>query len=71
MNKPTMKRELAVSCSYPSTGTIHFSATNDAASDVAQFGVLHSFGDGNYHLIVDPRYDFEEVEAWIRGYGEN
>lgn len=69
---PRMKRELAVIQAVNAAGgvirSIWFDATPDAAEDMRQFGVLLSHGN-RYNLLVDARYDFDEVVAYMESYG--
>ena len=71
MEKPTLKREVAVSLVLRSINAIGFHATDDAVTEFEQFGVLTEALaiSGGYRLYVDSRYDFDEVLAFIENYG--
>jgi len=68
--KPQLKRELAVEWSNEPTHFISFYATPDAVEDVKQFGRITLFSDAPnlYHLVVDGRYDFQEVLEYLKNY---
>lgn len=70
MNKPVMKKEVEIDFIYRSARTIHFYATNDAASEFNDYGDLDSYIRPNtFCLVVDARFDFDEVVEYIKNYG--
>jgi hypothetical protein len=68
--KPTIKRQVAVT---NSNGPIFFFAVPDIANQVAEAN-LGDFQPGHttdeYMLFLDPRYDTDEVVAWLKSLGE-
>ena len=71
MEKPTMKREVAIQSVFNSQGlqpSIVFYASPDAVYEFQVFGEIMPWGSG-YKLFVDPRYDFDEVVKYIENYG--
>ena len=67
MAKPIMKTEIKISFESKIVGIIHFYATNDAAAGMRDFGALAMTDTQNqYRLIVDPRYDFDEILEYIK-----
>lgn len=68
MNKPKPKKEVAIK--WTKSKLIVFTATQDAANDLKEFGKLQYFEDSqDYWLAVDPRFDFDEVIQYIEEYG--
>jgi hypothetical protein len=69
MERPKIKCELAILDYYKPCRSITFTATPDALSDVEGFGeVAH---ESIYHYMsVDPRYDFDEVMAYLQSYAD-
>ena len=67
MQEPRMKSKIGIDVSFPSTRSIYFWATQDAAEYLKRFGALRGFDDGSsrYHIEVDARYDFAEVLTYI------
>lgn len=71
MDRPEMTCEIAVSWEHESVRIIHFNATPDAAADMEQFGDVAPGGTKNsYRIIVDARYRFGDVLAYIAQYGQ-
>ena len=73
MSKPVMQREIAIKHSIKQTsgGVIYFYATNDAAADAEEFGTVETQPSQNcFRLEVDPRFNFDDVVAYIEGYGQ-
>ena len=68
MEKPQPKKEVAVSFYSELTRQIRFNATKDAVEDFKVFGLVYMIYN-EYGLIVDSRYDFNEVIAYIQNYG--
>ena len=67
--KPKIKQEVAITTIHPSHRVIYFYASRDAANEFAEFGTVGQGGAVNlYCLIVDARFDFDEVLAYIKGY---
>ena len=71
MNKPAPKQEVAILHTINTMKQVVFYATHDAVTEFADFGRIDTYeGSKNkYALTVDARYDFEEVVAYIKGYG--
>ncbi len=69
MKKPQPKKEMSVRFSSKMVRHIRVWATTDAAQELVAFGNLTREGADQYYLIVDARYDFDEVLAYIQGYG--
>ena len=70
MNKPVMKKEVEIDNFSRMMRTIYFYATNDAASDFAEYGYIEKYIYPNsYRLIVDARFNFDEVVEYIKNYG--
>jgi len=67
MNKPKMKREVAIVSIDHTTDSIMFTASREAAQKFAEFGSLLLLSR-SYHLKVDPRFDFHEVLQYIKNY---
>jgi hypothetical protein len=68
--KPTPKREVAVSLVIPILRNIYFYATNDALADFKSFGNIEDGVERDeYQVTVDVRYDFQEVLDYISNYG--
>ena len=66
--RPQPKTEVAIRWIMKETKFICMNASPDALSDLAEFGQVV----GNEHepwLIVDARYDFDEVVDYIKNYG--
>jgi len=69
MKKPVMKKEIGILSASSGTRYIVFSATNDALADVQEsFLYIERYLDSN-QLVgrVDPRYDFDQVLAYMKG----
>ena len=64
---PEIQREVAIGSVIPTTRYVSFWATPDALPDFEQFGDLREQEDckDKYGLIVDGRYDFDEVVAYV------
>lgn len=72
MKKPIMKKEVAVDTVATSVRAITFYSTQDASIEFEQFGrlkPLEGYRD-EYLLIVDARFDLQEVLAYIEAYGD-
>jgi hypothetical protein len=70
VKRPTMKKEVAISVVSETVRAIYFYATQDAASEFAEFGQMgNANGTNHYRLEVDARFDFQEVVSFIRDYG--
>lgn len=70
MNKPVMKRNIAVTKFDPSIQFIEFYSDVSDAHGFREFGELLVYGSGRYGLRVDARYDFDEVVKYIQEYGQ-
>ena len=67
--KPQLKREVAVDGYVKSVGMIYFYASSDAAAEFSEFGSLHKDEHSEkYTLLIDRRFDFDEVLAYIQNY---
>lgn len=71
--KPVPKSEVAISNIFPNDRYISFWATNDAMSDFISFGRYGKLvgTDSGYYIVVDPRFDFDEVVEYIKNYGKD
>jgi hypothetical protein len=74
MEKPTPKREVAISHHTKMYGTISFYSSSDAVTEFETFGSIYraipdSQNVNLYRLFVDSRFDFDEVLAYIENYG--
>lgn len=69
--KPQMKREVAIVFHYEPLRQVTFYATADAVTEFKEYGNIRTDPDRSecYILIVDARYDFGEVLAYIQNYG--
>lgn len=72
MNKPQMKREVAVDLYYGGAWIVFYS-TRDALADVQPFGQVTAYTDipDKYVLRVDTRFDFSEVLDYMENYGKD
>lgn len=68
---PQPKQEVMVKTTYAQVGYIYFYAKTSAAIKFKKFGTLLASGEEftSWTLKVDPRYDFDEVVAYLEGYG--
>ena len=71
LQKPRIKKELAVAAYSAENRWISMDATLDAIQEYAEFGRVssHPFLPEYYTLQVDARYDFDEVLGWILAHG--
>ena len=69
VDKPQTKREVSVDWIGISEGLIHFYASKDALEDIRDFGHIDDIGPNHYGLLVDTRFDFQEVLDYIKNYG--
>lgn len=73
MAAPQMKAEVAVDWVGNNTRCISLWGTPDALAEMHRFGEMHQNHPGNdpshWYLTVDPRFDFDEVLAYINTYG--
>ena len=67
MNKPQPKREVIVRFADRNVKHIYFYASSDAIEDFRDFGVIAP-NFSHHCLIVDQRYDFEEVLEYVENY---
>ncbi len=70
-DKPKPKREVAIYNTVEMVRRINFYATSDIADKLKEFGtVTHQpeLGNHRYSIIVDTRYNFNEVEMYIKDY---
>ena len=71
-NKPTMQKEVAVKVALKSVRHIVFYSTADALSSFSEFGFVCPDSDtreDSYLLSVDPRFEFDDVVAYMENYG--
>ena len=68
--KPQPRREVAIIAVAKSIRYITFNATPDAANDIAAFGDILALENNVYRLLVDARYDWQEVLEHIERYGQ-
>jgi hypothetical protein len=69
--KPQPKREIGIEWMHDNR-IICLYATKDALEDLKEFGTIHDAANGlkeQYWLLVDARYDFQEVVDYIKNYG--
>lgn len=74
--KPMTKKEVTVTEYFKESRIIHLYASRDAAQGFTEFGTLWTgadLGSANpppdyYMLIVDARFDFDEVIEYIQNY---
>lgn len=70
MQKPTPKRQLAVTYADPATRMIFFSAVPDVIEDIRSSGLgvleINIHFEGRHLFRVDPLYDFDDVLKWIK-----
>lgn len=66
--QPTMKRHAGISFSSATACLIIFDTSTELAAEFAKFGRLLATENipTQFNLIVDRRFDFDEVEAYIR-----
>ena len=65
MNKPTMKREVAIKSD--AGNVLYVYATPDAASELADFGNLEpAYMTDLYRLEIDARFGAAEVVTYIK-----
>lgn len=71
MKKPTIKKEVAVVDAFLFTRRISFYSSRDALGDFQEFGEITEFDNvaNKYILIVDSRFDFNEVLEYMQTYG--
>lgn len=72
MKKPRIQHEVAIDCVFPHSRMIYFFSTSDAAVDFDDFGAMtkHTSEKDSYKLLVDARFDFDEVVEYIRSHEE-
>jgi hypothetical protein len=70
MEKPSPKTEVAVRFATEGPRGIALDASPDAIEDFREFGHIDHISIC-YWLVVDSRYDFDEVLAYIEQYGED
>lgn len=64
--RPQPKRRLVVRRIMPTTWEIQVWTDAETAKELAELGSISQLsGHSNYNLTVDPRYDFEEVAAYL------
>lgn len=69
IDKPKPNKEIAIHNIHRNIRGIIFDASIDAIDDLRQFGRIEFFHLTNEHrLIVDARYDLEEVIKYIEEY---
>ena len=70
--KPQPKKEVAIAGQNESVRHIAFYASADALEDFKEFGIIsQALNDKErYSLMVDARYDFNEVLAYIENWND-
>jgi hypothetical protein len=63
-SKPERMVEVALVNIDKGTNTFTMWSNTARADDLKQFGSVVSLADNHYHVMVDSRYDFEEVQAY-------
>lgn len=71
MDKPVMKTDAAIRWMDKTQRIIHFYATSKAIVDISTFGELSDAPHNSIRVAVDARFDFDEVVAYIKGYGKD
>lgn len=68
---PEMKGEVGIGSVINETRFIYFTATSDALSEIEKgnFGLIIDGRAGEKLLIVDPRFEIDEVASYLRNYG--
>ena len=69
--KPEQKREVTVTFFNSPTRMICFDASPDAAQEFGEYGGIFNYYKNHYRVLVDARYDFDEVLAYIQNYGND
>lgn len=72
MDKPQPKRQVGIFDFQPQHREIYFYASEEAVKVLEEFGYIRQWSKEpsiRYVLKVDPRYDFEEVRAYMENYG--
>lgn len=64
---PRMKKSLVIESAYPDVGFIYIWMESRFVPIVQNFGEIEPYEE-HYRLRVDPRYDFEEVRAYLAGF---
>ena len=67
MTKPIPKKEVAIRFAEEIVRHIVFYASADAVEDFKEFGLLEQ-DERSYSLLVDSRFDFNEVKEYIENY---
>lgn len=70
MEKPEMKRLVAVADTLPLANVVVFYASNEVAARFKQYGELTDTNSNRWVIRVDKRYDFDEVLEFIKQGGE-
>ena len=72
MEKPKMKRTVAISTSCPPQYYLSFYATDTIAECAKEFGRVRPFDNikGKWVMNVDARFDFADVLAWLESFNE-
>ncbi len=66
--RPKVKREIGIA--WTEGNAIKVYASKDAIEDIKEFGDVSKLSEGEtYILVVDARYDFQEVVDYIKNYG--
>jgi hypothetical protein len=70
MKEPQMKRSLRVVVASSSGGIIVFNAnlSPDDKSDLSRYGKLACVGQDLWRIIVDARYDFEDILDYLKSW---
>lgn len=72
MNKPKIKKELAIAHALKALYIIYFYASPDAIEDLYDFGMVEpqdAIADSYYSILVDRRYDIDDVVEYMENYG--
>lgn len=69
MNKPRMKRKVAITVAIEDQRIILFYGNGDFAEQCDSFGTIEPRLEKNhYRLTVDGRFDFVEVKEYIKSF---
>lgn len=65
---PKLHRQLVIDAVYPDDNIIVFYTNQDTAQLFDRFGTMSKSEQTCYFLGIDPRYDFQEVLAYVRSF---
>lgn len=68
MEKPQKQCQIKIITENPDRHEFYFFASAEVAEQMKEFGYMHDLVHQNYQqfqLEIDPRYDYEEVKAYL------